>query len=336
MRSLRYLVIVSTLLTIVLFSYGHKTSKASSTSEPLFLKLNRVLNLEPVKCNQESTNKNVADVKKEFSLKDDQIMTIDYNKLIAKSDYEILSKFKLDDVDFYDNAYLLDFQQSDVNGDKIEDNILMTGVHEEDFSSPYHDNITLIIQDGKSKKLMFLTPKNAHGYGYSFSMGDFNGDKVKDILVSVNNDMTGGAGQYTHSIYSLKDNRLKVLFDNEKIMDEINLKVMFMDNFKIMISLPQIDKKIIVDKSDQKKKYKELNLYKGNKLRKKTEGSADNYSSLVPKDIDKDGILELKGMQYISGYGHSDGLGMAISVLKYNNKKQKWIVKSMEFEAFDD
>lgn len=77
-------------------------------------------------------------------------------------------------------------------------------------------------------------------------------------------------------------------------------------------------------------------LYTVLQLKKKAGGYADNYCELIPEDTDKDGVLELKGTQYVCGWGHSDGLGMATSILKFDINNQKWILRDFTFEEFED
>lgn len=271
----------------------------------------------------------------EFPLDENYIYKMDYQTFLYKNDYKIGAEFCLENTEFNDNTYLLDFQQADINGDNIDDNILMTGVHLPDYSEPYHDHITIIIQNGKNRNLIFLSPIYGHGYEYRIFLGDFDGDRVKDIFFEVANDFIGGGGDYTFAIYSFKGNQFNLLLNNNEIYMETYPKIEFMDNFKMMIACPHLDKKVIVDIGVNKDKYQELNLYTGNKLIKEIKGYTDNYCMLMPIDIDRDGVYELEGYQFVSGYGHADGIGMVNTILKRNDKK-KWILKYFEFEQFED
>lgn len=265
------------------------------------------------------------------NIEDNSFKTISFNKFLDKDSFKINSKIDIKGIKFDSNTYLLDFQKDDVTGDNIADNVLLIGVKQ---TETFFENIKLIIQDGKSNNLAFITPSNSSGYSYSNFLGDFNGDKVKDILISINNDMVGGAGQYTFSMYSFKNDTLKTLFNNKKINKEISPNIVFMNNFKIKINYAHLDKSLNINVSKNKGNYIDDDLYDNNKLIKPIEGSADNYCGLIPKDIDNDETLELQGIQYVSGWGHADGIGLLNSVLKYNNKKKKWQLIDFDFDKF--
>lgn len=262
------------------------------------------------------------------------IKTINYNSILQKENYSINSRINIQGIDLDANAYLLDFQKDDVTGDKISDNILLLGKHLDNFSFTYYDNISIVIQDGKSKNLTIIKPEYGRGYSYSIYLGDFTGDKINDILFSINNDMVGGAGQFSFGIYSFTGDNLINLFDNKKVYDSICPKVDFMDDFRVKVYSPALNKSFEIDVSDKKDSYNELGLYVDSKLKELTAGSADNYCELSPEDIDNDGVFELRGTQYVSGFGHSDGIGMVSSILKWSRDKQEWEIKDLSFEKF--
>jgi len=232
-----------------------------------------------------------------------------YNKLLQKKNFKINSKLRLKGINFDKNTQLLDFQQGDINGDKIADNILLYGTSIDNFAVDYRAEISIIIQDGKSKKLTFIHPEFGFGYSYSIYLGDFYEDKLKDVLISVNTGMSGGEGQYAYGIYS------------------------FMDNYKVKIFCTGFSKSIVGDVNKNSEFDNEY--YKNGKLIYQLEGFADNYNKLIPKDVDNDGVLELKGSQYISGSGHSDGIGEAYSVLKWDKDNLKWVMKDLSFKSFN-
>ena len=47
----------------------------------------------------------------------------------------------------------------------------------------------------------------------------------------------------------------------------------------------------------------------------------DSFFEFVPKDVDGDGVSEIKGQQYTSLIGHTDCVGFANTVWKYNKEK---------------
>ncbi len=230
-------------------------------------------------------------------------------------------------------AALLEHKKADINGDGTDDDIYLIGIQPKNYTGLYQENMKIIILDGKSGELTSIPADSGNGYWYDIFAGDFDGDKIKDILFSVNNDMAGGAGQYTFTVYSCKNGKVSKLFDNEKLRNELEFSVNFKDGYKVEINCPGNNKSFTVDVSDKKATYRKLGLYDGeDKLIKPEEGWVDNYNRLAPEDVDKDGVLELKGQQYVSGYGHSDEIGTLSSVLKWDRKKQNWIVTDIDFK----
>jgi len=87
------------------------------------------------------------------------------------------------------HARVVSFARGDVTGDRIPDTIYLTGIKTP--QSPFIQNITLLIQDGRTGRLTGIQlPENA-GYDPSLFLGDFTGNGVADILISI---ATGGSG----------------------------------------------------------------------------------------------------------------------------------------------
>src|SRR5699024_10953157 len=79
------------------------------------------------------------------------------------------------------NAY------GDVNGDGIFDYVFITATKSQDSSSPYVEDITLNIQDGRTNDV-YSVPLDVHGnagYQPTVFLGDFTGDGVMDIFISI-------------------------------------------------------------------------------------------------------------------------------------------------------
>ena len=57
----------------------------------------------------------------------------------------------------------------------------------------------------------------------------------------------------------------------------------------------------------------------------------DSLYELLPIDIDKDGVYEIVGRQYVSLIGHSDGIGSAATVLKFNNEISEFAIIKTSF-----
>ena len=74
--------------------------------------------------------------------------------------------------------------QGDVTGDGVSDNVYLTGVRTAD--SPFIGQITLVVQDGSSGRVTHTQLQDNAGYNPTLFLGDFTGNKVNQILVSIN------------------------------------------------------------------------------------------------------------------------------------------------------
>lgn len=94
--------------------------------------------------------------------------------------------------------------KGDLNGDKVPDTVYLAGTKEQGFERA--TNITLIIRDGASGNIAARIPlKENAGYDPQLFLGDFTGDGIDDILISI---ATGGSGgTYFYYIYSFVSNR---------------------------------------------------------------------------------------------------------------------------------
>jgi hypothetical protein len=61
----------------------------------------------------------------------------------------------------------------------------------------------------------------------------------------------------------------------------------------------------------------------------------DSFYSFEPMDVDEDGVCELIGYQYTSLNGHTDYVGSAKTVLKYDKNKSEFVVIDAKFIRCD-
>ena len=81
------------------------------------------------------------------------------------------------------------FAQGDVTGDRVTDQCLFNWNKDPD--SPFTQNITLHVKDGRTGVLTSIPLRENVGYNPSLFLGDFTGNGVADILISI---ATGGSG----------------------------------------------------------------------------------------------------------------------------------------------
>ena len=216
----------------------------------------------------------------------------------------------------------------DVNGDGIVDVVYLTGVKSVDPSSPYMQQITLHIQDGATNKVhtIELNENGNSGYNPTVFLGDFTGDGIMDILISID---SGGSGAFTFDyVYSFVNNEAKKLFDFDQYNKENQYTVTYMDFFKVNVYSPATSKSYLLDISGRGAEYLSQIYYQNGKLKQPVTGMADGVSGFYPVDLDRDGVYEIQAYQQISGLYHADSFGYIINTLKWDGQKfsiwQQW------------
>jgi len=222
---------------------------------------------------------------------------------------------------YYDNMYNRPFivysATGDVTGDGIPDNVYLTGIRTPD--SPFVQQITLMIQDGSTGRFNNVPLKSNAGYNPTLFLGDFTGDGVKDILISI---ATGGSGgTYYYYIYSNLMNVPKLLFDYEAFNQAYQYSVNYMDYFRVEVISEKSNKRFIIDISDRGQDYLNEIYDENGMLKEPIEGWVDPVSGLYPIDFDTNGVYELMAFQQISGRFHADSLGYVQTTLRWDQNQ---------------
>jgi hypothetical protein len=203
----------------------------------------------------------------------------------------------------------------DVNGDRIPDNVFLTGVKTAD--SPFIQNITLVIQDGKTGRNTSIALSENAGYNPRIFLGDFNGDGIDDILVSID---SGGSGAIMyHYVYSFVNNVSQLMFDFNVYNDQYKYEVTYLDNYKVQIISQPNNAKYIIDISLKGQDYLSEIYDENGKLKQPISGFVNPLSGLYPVDFNYDGVYDLLAYQKIAGRYNADALGYIQNTLKWEN-----------------
>lgn len=221
------------------------------------------------------------------------------------------------------NAY------GDVNGDGTPDHVYLTAVRADDPSSPYVTQITLHIQDGASQRdyAIPLDDSGNAGYNPTLFLGDFTGDGVQDILISID---SGGSGAFTFDyIYSFVNNQARRLFDYNQYNEQNTYTVTYLDQYKVKVVSAATGQSYLIDISGRGEDYLSQ-IYNGDgTLKQPIQGWADGVSGFYPVDIDRDGMYEVQAYQQLSGLYHADSLGYMVNTLRWDGIKfailQQWL-----------
>jgi hypothetical protein len=211
----------------------------------------------------------------------------------------------------------LDSRQADVNGDSVMDKVVLIG-NKPDPSSPFTDNISVCVEDGKTGQTICADPPFDGGYNASLFLGDFTYDNTPDILVRTE---SGGSGGYMYAfIYTLKDDRLDEAFDSDGFNAGNQYDAVFRDNYKVEVTRAGTGKKFTIDLSSRKDDYSDIYDQNG-RLLKPVAGGVLGLGRLDPVEIDNGGRYELIAYQRIIGRYNADTLGYMKTTLRWDGSK---------------
>ncbi|MEQ8156596.1 MAG: VCBS repeat-containing protein [Clostridiaceae bacterium] len=208
---------------------------------------------------------------------------------------------------------IVSFARGDVNGDIIPDNVYLTGIRTPD--SPFTQNITLVMQDGRTGKFTSIPLNENAGYKPRLFLGEFTGDGTDDILISI--DSGGSGGIMYHYIYSFINNALQLLFDFNSYNEEYKYEVTYNDNYRVEVVSRKNDRKYIIDISSRGDEYLHEIYDQNGKLKSPITGFVNPLSGLYPVDFDSNNIYELLAYQKIAGRYNADSLGYVLNTLRW-------------------
>lgn len=210
---------------------------------------------------------------------------------------------------------ILSYARGDVTGDGIPDNVYLTGTKTPD--SPFVQNITLVVKSGREGIITEVQLRENAGYSPTLFLGDFTGDGVRDILVSI---ATGGSGgTYYHYIYSFVNNVPRLILDGDMFNEQYKYSVNYMDNYKVEVISIKNNQRYIIDISYKGDQY--LNeIYDSNgRLKAPISGFVNPISGLYPVDFDYNGVYELLIFQKVAGRYNADAIGYIQNILIWEN-----------------
>ncbi len=206
------------------------------------------------------------------------------------------------------------FVRGDVNGDKVTDNVYLTGTRTP--TSPFVQNITLLIQDGRTGVTTAVPLKENAGYDPNLLLTDFTGDGVKDIQIGIASGGSGGTMYYY--IYSFINNIPRLMFDFNLYNELFKYEVTYKDDYKVEFISRLNNQRYIIDLSYKGIEYLNEIYDKNGKLKEPIEGFVNPISGLYPIDFDSNGVYELLAYQKIAGRYNADAIGYVQNTLKWN------------------
>jgi hypothetical protein len=217
------------------------------------------------------------------------------------------------------NVVLLDMKQGDVTGDGIIDYVYLYGRKNLE-TDIFADNITLVIQDGRSNQISTINLQNNAGYNAMLFLGDFSKDNILDILVSIESGGSGGYGIFY--IYSFTNNLPLLLFDFEKYNNNYTFEVNYEDLYKVSVGSPPLDLLFTLDISYKGYDYLSQLYDENGKLKQPVKGEVLAVAALKPiVTNEKIMSFDLLALQRIIGISNSDTLGFVENLLTWNGNQ---------------
>lgn len=203
------------------------------------------------------------------------------------------------------DGLLIFSQNTDVTGDGVEDTVFLTGSKRAD-SDIFFENITLHVTIGGSGQTISqsLGPDNA-GYNPRFALCDFNKDGVLDILTSID---FGGSGAFVFNrLYTARGGHFQSLFNVAEFNERFRGQVVYLNNYRVEITVPALDKTYFIDVSDRKELYQGRIYGPDGQLLEPTTGIVSDLNVLYPTQEGANcGLLAL---QRVTGLFSADGFG---------------------------
>lgn len=232
-----------------------------------------------------------------------------------------------------DDASIVDEVTVDVSGDGIKDTVHLLGRKRHPNDVFVHQHLLHFTDGQTGTQRTTALGENSGAYEASLFAGDFNGDGVADLLISM---PTGGSGGIIHCLLvTLSGGTSNVLFDGLNQVNGLTLNAALVDGFAMRVEAPQwgqtfsIDLGVVDTASDKAAIYQDVYAASG-KLLRPIEGFVDPIGWLEPVDLDGDGTLELVTHQAIWVLFHANTVARAKTVWRWDGSR--FIVADLQIE----
>lgn len=214
------------------------------------------------------------------------------------------------------NVSIIDTQTGDVTGDGIIDVVYLVGTPPNGPTSPFYDNLAIVVQDGRTGNFLRISPESNAGYTPLLFLGDFTNDRVADIYLRITSGGSGGYGYFY--IYTLIGGVTRKIFDYEQFNQQTQYTVRYQDNYTVRVVNETTQKTFLIDLSNKDPEYLSELYDKNGKLKKPVEGSVLGVDEVFPVDVDADKVYELLTTQRIIGRYNAETLGYVETFLRWN------------------
>lgn len=211
---------------------------------------------------------------------------------------------------------IIDKIVGDVDGDGQAEDVLLMGSKIVK-NSHFMGDLYVIVREQKTGKIKYyIRPQNCGGYGSFLTLADVTGDGVNNVIIT---SPTGGSGGMIDlRILDFTGGAAKEIFTTQNNTG-IAFVGEYLPNYQVKLNFPLMNKTIVVDLTDKKELYQNLNVYDANGKVKNLgiKPYLQGFSAAVAVDTDNDGTLELLTTQKIVGPTNVETLGHVRTIWKY-------------------
>ncbi len=190
---------------------------------------------------------------------------------------------------------------------------------------------TIIVED-----VSVFDTTNLAAYSGNIELCDLDGDGDNEIILQECVAMSGGIGGYRSRVFDYADGKVTEVFSYSNSNDEkfdTGYSIVILKNRQFKINNKHTGYcEVFTQESDNEEYFKYW--YKENGEAEELSILVDSFYGFSPVDFDGDGIMEIACRQYVSLIGHSNGIGWAKTILKYNQDSSAFEIVDTKFEPF--
>lgn len=221
----------------------------------------------------------------------------------------------------------------DIDGDGVDEVVDLMGNPVVDGSS-FMGDMYLVAREvnaaNPSKVKYYYRPRDLGGYNAYLTLADVTGNGWPNIIIAAPSG--GSGGMVSYRILDVQDGRMEEIFGPEENKG-VAMVGTYLPEHQVKLSFPNLTQDIILDVSNEKEAYRNLNVYNADGSLKDSglRPTIQNLSQLSALDVNGDGMDEVVTLQKVVGVTNSDPLGVVRTVWDY--RAGGWQPRTVGFQA---
>lgn len=221
----------------------------------------------------------------------------------------------------------------DIDGDGVDEVVDLMGNPVVDGSS-FMGDMYLVAREvnaaNPSKVKYYYRPRDLGGYNAYLILADVTGNGWPNIIIAAPSG--GSGGMVSYRILDVQDGKMEEIFGPEENKG-VSMVGTYLPDYQVKLSFPNLTQDIILDVSNEKEAYRNLNVYNGDGSLKDSglRPTIQNLSQLSALDVNGDGMDEVVTLQKVVGVTNSDPLGVVRTVWDY--RAGGWQPRTVGFQA---